>query len=59
MINKQRFFPGFHIKHLKFSQFDKRSHDLKEEPDWIIFLKSEGRGLVQSFFYIDFRDRTN
>ena len=43
MINKQRFYPGFHIKHLKFSQFEKRSHDLKEEPDWIRFLKSEGR----------------
>ena len=49
MINKLSFFPGFHSKQLKFSQFDKRSHDLKEEPDWIRFLKSEGRGLGQSF----------
>ena len=44
MINKQSFFPGFRSKQLKFSQFDKRSNDLKEEPDWIRFLKSEGGG---------------
>ena len=42
MINKQRYFLGFHSKHFQLYQFGNRSHHLNEWICWIRFRKSEG-----------------